>query len=95
MGIPFNITFYSLLTHMLANQLGMVADEFVWSGGDVHIYSNHQEQTDLQLTREPYEQPTIRFKPDAVGKDIREICEDDFEIIGYESHPHIAGKVAV
>lgn len=95
LGKPFNITFYSLLTHMLANQLGMVAEEFVWTGGDMHIYSNHQEQTDLQLTREPKALPTIRFKPEAIGKDIREIGFDDFIIENYEYHPHIAGKVAV
>jgi len=95
LGKPFNITFYSLLTHWLANQLNMVADEFVWTGGDCHIYSNHQEQTDLQLTREPKALPTIRFTPEAKGKDIREIRPEDFEILNYEYHPHIAGKVAV
>lgn len=95
LGLPFNIMFYSLLTHMLANQLNMVADEFIWSGGDCHIYSNHQEQTDLQLTREPFNVPTVSFKPEAAGKDVREITEADFEILNYEFHPHIAGKVAV
>lgn len=95
LGLPFNITFYSLLTHMLANQLNMVAEELVWSGGDVHIYSNHVEQTDLQLTRDPKAVPTIRFKPEVKGKDIREIGIDDFEILNYTFHPHIAGKVAV
>lgn len=95
LGLPFNITFYSLLTHMLANQVGMVADEFIWTGGDTHIYSNHQEQTELQLTREPLEQPTIRFTNEAKGKDIREIGLDDFVIENYVSHAHIAGKVAV
>ncbi|HFH4533427.1 thymidylate synthase [Pseudomonas aeruginosa] len=95
LGVPFNITFYSLLTHMLANQMNMVAEEFIWSGGDVHIYSNHQEQTDLQLTRWPKVLPTIRFKEEAIGKDIREIGVDDFVIENYEYHPHIAGKVAV
>lgn len=95
LGTPFNITFYGLLTHMLANQLNMVADEFIWTGADTHIYNNHREQVALQLTREPYATPTVLFKPDAVGKDIRDITPDDFDIIGYESHPHIAGKVAV
>ncbi|QJB22918.1 putative thymidylate synthase [Pseudomonas phage fnug] len=95
LGKPFNITFYSLLTHMLANQMNMIAEEFIWTGGDVHIYSNHQEQTDLQLTREPKVLPTIRFKEEAIGKDIREIGVDDFVIENYEYHPHIAGKVAV
>ncbi|UNI71597.1 putative thymidylate synthase [Pseudomonas phage Churi] len=95
LGKPFNITFYSLLTHMLANQMNMIAEEFIWTGGDVHIYSNHQEQTDLQLTREPKVQPIIRFKEEAIGKDIREIGVDDFVIENYEYHPHIAGKVAI
>ncbi|MFO5452768.1 thymidylate synthase, partial [Klebsiella pneumoniae] len=62
---------------------------------NVHIYSNHQEQTDLQLTREPKVLPTIRFKQEAIGKDIREIGVDDFVIENYEYHSHIAGKVAV
>lgn len=95
LGTPFNITFYSLMTHMLANQLNMVADEFIWSGGDCHIYSNHQEQVVLQMGREPKKVPTLRFKPEAVGKDIRDIRQDDFVIENYEYHPHIAGKVAV
>lgn len=95
LGLPFNIMFYSLLTHMLANQLNMVADEFIWTGGDTHVYSNHQEQTTLQLTREPKVLPTIRFTPEAKGKDIRDIGITDFTIEDYEYHPHIAGKVAV
>lgn len=95
LGLPFNIMFYSLLTHMLANQLNMVADEFIWTGGDTHVYSNHQEQTTLQLTREPKVLPTISFTPEAKGKDIREIGITDFTIENYEYHPHIAGKVAV
>lgn len=95
LGLPFNIMFYGLLTHMLANQLNMVADEFIWTGGDTHIYSNHQEQTELQLAREPKVGPTIRFAPEAKGKDIREIGITDFTIEDYEYHPHIAGKVAV
>lgn len=80
---------------MLANQLNMVADEFIWTGGDTHVYSNHQEQTTLQLTREPKVLPTIRFTSEAKGKDIREIGITDFTIENYEYHPHIAGKVAV
>lgn len=95
LGKPFNITFYSLMTHQLANQFNMAAEEFIWTGGDCHIYNNHQEQTDLQLTREPYDTPRILFQPTSYGKDQREITPDDFVILGYESHPHIAGKVAV
>lgn len=95
LGLPFNIMFYGLMTHMLANQLNMVADEFIWTGGDTHIYSNHREQVDLQLTRDPLEAPTIRFTPESLGKDIRDIKPEDFEILNYASHAHIAGKVAV
>lgn len=95
LGTPFNITFYSLLTHMLANQLNMVAEEFIWTGGDCHIYNNHKAQVELQLAREPKVQPTISFTTAAKGKDIREITPEDFVIENYESHPHIAGKVAV
>lgn len=83
------------MTHQLANQFNMAAEEFIWTGGDCHIYGNHQEQTDLQLTREPYDTPRILFQPASYGKDQREITPDDFVILGYESHPHIAGKVAV
>lgn len=95
LGVPFNISFYSLMTHMLANQFNMVAEEFIWTGGDVHVYSNHEEQVALQRTREPYDVPEIRFNPESRGKSILEIRKEDYEIIGYESHPHIAGKVAV
>lgn len=95
LGVPFNITFYSLLTHMLANQFNMLAEEFIWTGGDTHIYSNHQEQTDLQLTRECYNVPEIAFRKEAVGKSILEITPEDYAITNYEYHPHIAGKVAV
>lgn len=83
------------MTHMLANQLNMVADEFIWTGGDVHAYLNHVDQIDLQLTRKPFDAPTISFKPEAVGKDIRDIRPEDFVIENYQFHPHIAGKVAI
>lgn len=95
LGVPFNITFYSLMTHMLANQFNMVAEEFVWTGGDTHIYSNHMDQVKLQQTRDVYEQPTIIFKPESKGKHILEITRDDYTIDNYKFHPHIAGKVAV
>jgi len=93
LGLPFNIASYALLTHMMAQQADLDVGEFVWSGGDVHIYSNHQEQTDLQLTREPYPLPqlSIHRKPNSLF-DYR---YDDFEIVGYQAHPHIKGVVAV
>lgn len=78
---------------MLANQLNMVPGEFIWSGGDQHIYSNHVEQVKLQLARKPLTQPTIKFS--AGGLDVRDMEYDDIIIEGYESHPSIAAKVAV
>jgi thymidylate synthase len=93
LGVPFNIASYSLLTHMLAQQTGLGVGEFIWTGGDCHLYLNHLEQADEQLTREPLPLPTlaIRRKPDSIF-DYR---FEDFEILNYESHPHIPGKVAV
>lgn len=95
LGVPFNITFYSLMTHMLANQFNMVAEEFIWTGGDTHVYSNHEKQVELQLTRECYGTPTITFKPESKGKNILDITRADYTIDKYNFHPHIAGKVAV
>ncbi len=93
LGVPFNIASYSLLTHMLAQQTGLGVGEFIWTGGDCHLYLNHLEQADEQLTREPLPLPTlaIRRKPDSIF-DYR---FEDFEILNYESHPHIPAKVAV
>ena len=95
LGNPFNVTFYSLMTHQLANQFNMVTEEFIWTGGDCHIYSNHTDQVKLQMSRNTYPTPTIRFKPESVGKSFLDITRDDYEILDYQSHPHIAGKVAV
>ena len=93
LGVPFNIASYALLTHMMAEQADLDAGDFVWTGGDCHLYLNHLEQTDLQLTREPLPLPRLEIKrrPDSIF-DYR---FEDFEIVGYESHPHIPGKVAV
>lgn len=93
LGLPFNIASYAILTHMIAQQLNMVPDELVYSGVDVHLYSNHLEQAKLQLTREPYPLPklVIKRKPDSIF----DYKYEDFELVGYQSHPHIAAPVAV
>lgn len=93
LGVPFNIASYSLLVHMLAQQCDLEVGDFVWTGGDVHIYSNHLEQVDLQLTREPLPLPklVIKRKPESLF----DYKFEDFEIEGYEHHPHIKAPVAV
>lgn len=93
LGLPFNIASYAILTHMIAQQLNMVPDELVYSGVDVHLYSNHLEQAKLQLTREPYPLPklVIKRKPDSIF----DYKYEDFELVGYQAHSHIAAPVAV
>jgi thymidylate synthase len=93
LGVPFNIASYALLTHMLAQQTGLRVGEFIWTGGDCHLYRNHLEQADVQLRREPYALPrlVIARRPDSLF-DYR---FEDFEIIGYEAHPHLRAEVAV
>lgn len=93
LGVPFNIASYALLTHMVAHQAGLEPGEFIWTGGDCHIYSNHQEQVALQLSREPRALPTLRFarKPASIF----EYEYDDFIFEGYDPHPAIRGEVAV
>ncbi|ECM9354859.1 thymidylate synthase [Salmonella enterica subsp. enterica serovar Enteritidis] len=93
LGAPFNVASYALLTHIVAQQLNMVPDELVYSGVDVHLYSNHLEQAKLQLTREPYPLPKLVIKRKPVS--IFDYKYEDFELVGYQAHPHIAAPVAV
>jgi thymidylate synthase len=93
LGVPFNIASYALLTHMFAQQCDLQPGDFVWTGGDCHLYSNHLEQTDEQLKRIPFALPTLHIKRRPPS--IFEYEFDDFEIRGYQSHPHIKAPVAV
>jgi len=93
LGVPFNIASYSLLTHMLAQQADLGVGDFIWTGGDCHLYSNHLEQADEQLGREPLPLPRLAIK--RRPESIFDYRYEDFEILNYESHPHIKAAVAV
>ena len=93
LGVPFNIASYALLTMMIAQVCDLGLGDFVWTGGDCHLYSNHLEQTDLQLSREPLPLPTMRLNPDV--KDIFAFKFEDFTLENYQSHAAIKAPVAV
>lgn len=93
LGVPFNIASYALLTHMVAQQCDLGVGDFVWSGGDCHIYSNHFEQVQEQLSRVPRPYPTLQIKRGAPT--LFDYRFEDFEVLGYDPHPHIKAAVAV
>jgi thymidylate synthase len=93
LGVPFNIASYALLTHMVAQQTGLKVGDFIWTGGDCHLYLNHLEQVEEQLGREqlPLPRLSIQRQPESIS----DYQFEDFEIVGYECHPHIAAPVAI
>jgi len=93
LGVPFNIASYALLTHMLAQQCDLDGGDFVWTGGDCHIYSNHTEQVELQLSRTPHPYPVLHIKRKPAS--IFDYEYEDFEVLEYEHHPAIKAPVAV
>ena len=93
LGVPFNIASYTLLLMMVAQVCGLKPKEFIHTLGDAHIYSNHVEQAKLQLTRDPRPLPVMRINPDV--KDIFDFHYEDFQLEGYDPHPHIKAEVAV
>jgi len=93
LGVPFNIASYALLTMMMAQVTGLQAGDFVHTLGDAHLYSNHREQVELQLSREPFPLPQMKLNPAVT--DLFDFKYEDFELVGYEHHPHIKAPVAV
>ena len=93
LGVPFNIASYALLTHMMAQVCGLKPGVFVHTLGDAHLYNNHLEQAELQITRQPLPLPTLKLNPAIT--DIDAFTYDDIEVVGYEHHPHIKAPISI
>jgi thymidylate synthase len=93
LGVPFNIASYALLTHMMAQVVGLEVGEFIWTGGDCHLYENHLQQAQLQLSREPRALPRLRLNPAVTSID--EFRYEHIEILDYHPHPPIKAPIAV
>ncbi len=93
LGLPFNIASYALLTHMVAQQSNLAVGDFIWTGGDVHLYLNHQEQAEIQLNRQPYALPTLKIlrKPESIF----DYKYEDFSCENYEAHAHIKAPISI
>ncbi len=92
LGVPFNIASYALLTHMVAQQCNLDVGDFIWTGGDCHVYNDHLPQCELQLARAPLPYPVLHIKRHPAS--LFDYAYEDFAVLGYEAHPHIAGKVS-